>query len=193
MVVSPLDGYPRGSGVIVSRDHVLTVAHVVEGIDSVAVFFRSTNGDHQTAWGAVVSRRPGDLDIAVLKVEVPRGYSPAEVSCEPLSLGDPVRGINHTEPFRWAYAAGTVAVVNRSAGAKDTEAVLAMPSGMGASGGPVFDSDGALVGIVTGWAVQFTTSSDPPRLAVATGFTFMVPMDQICKAGVPFLPDGAQP
>jgi serine protease Do/serine protease DegQ len=131
----------HGSGIVWSRGRVLTALHVVEEMPSVTV---SVAGGGQ--WAATVVDRDPALDLALLAVDgdlgaaLPLGASSELTRGERVALaGCPGRACGRGE--------GTVLEASR-AFAGGRYLALAAPVRPGASGGPVVDARGALVGVV---------------------------------------------
>jgi S1-C subfamily serine protease len=134
-------GVFHGSGIVWSPGHVLTALHVVEEMPTVTV---SVAGGGR--WAAIVVDRDPALDLALLAVEgdlgaaLPLGASSGLTPGERVALaGCPGRAC--------ACGEGTVLEASR-AFAGGRYLALAAPVRPGASGGPVVDARGALVGIV---------------------------------------------
>jgi S1-C subfamily serine protease len=143
-------GWGRGSGVVVAPGRVLTNAHVLRG-EEVGVRFR--DGD------AVAGRVAGfdsDLDVAVIAVETgsapPIAWEPdvvgAVASGTPVfALADPGgRGLRTT--FGFVSAAGRAFRGPRGRRISGTIEHTA-PLPRGASGGPLVDAAGRLLGVNT--------------------------------------------
>jgi serine protease Do len=141
-------GWGRGSGVVIAPGRVLTNAHVLRG-EEVGVRFR--DGD------AVAGRVAGfdaELDIAVIAVETgdapPIAWEPAVVAevangMPVFALADPGgRGLRTT--FGFVSAAGRAFRGPRGRRISGTIEHTA-PLPRGASGGPVVDAAGRLLGI----------------------------------------------
>ncbi len=172
-----------GTGVIVGDGLVLTARHVVKGAAVVAVVFYE--GDVVAA--EVVVSDPG-IDAVVLKVEVPEEYDAAEVSCRLIERGEPLTSVHHSSPMRWAFSAGYMSTAMTSAGDEERDVMLQMNAARGASGAPVFDAFGKLVGIITGWVTQPAATQTDGPVYVPIGYAFMVPSTLICAAWPEMLP-----
>jgi serine protease Do len=142
-------GWGRGSGVVIAPDTVLTSAHALRG-EEVAV--RLAGGED-----AVLGRVAGldaDLDVAVVRVETgtiepvawePEALEGVRVGTPVLALADPGgRGLRTT--------AGFVSATNRSfrgPGGRRIRGSIehSAPLPRGASGGPLVDVAGRLLGL----------------------------------------------
>ncbi len=148
----PIIGGRLGSGIVVSGDGlVMTAAHVVNVADEVSVFFLS--GGRVPA--KVVSSAQ-QADVALLRLEeVPDGLQAVEFGNSDLaSIGDEVfvvgapYGIDHT------LTVGHLSGRRRTVGICDQLTPIELLQtdadiNVGNSGGPLFDIDGKLIGIVS--------------------------------------------
>ncbi|HUU33574.1 MAG TPA: trypsin-like peptidase domain-containing protein [Vicinamibacterales bacterium] len=141
-----------GSGVLISADgRVLTAAHVVQGADEITVRF--TTGNPVPA--RVVATAPF-ADIALLQLAaVPAGASAAvfgnsdvlEIGDQVFTIGAPY-GANHSLAVGWISARRMPATVYEDATALEVfQTDLSVYEGN--SGGPLFNLQGEVVGIVT--------------------------------------------
>jgi serine protease Do len=141
-----------GSGVLVSTDgKVLTAAHVVHAADAVAVEF----ADGSIARARIVASDPS-ADVALLEVDqIPAGISPAKLGDSDRSevgesifvIGSPL-GITHTLTVGHISARrlpGSTAGGIVPAELFQTDAAI----NQGNSGGPMFNFDGEVIGIVS--------------------------------------------
>ena len=153
------DGF--GSGFFVSeRGHVLTNRHVVAGLDTVRV----VTHDGRTLKGKVVARGEDGLDVAIVKVPVERTPALRLASSNEVSIGAWVGSVGHGRGGIWTLSTGSVSNLwgdTRKHGLLQTQ----IPLNPGASGGPVFDRRGMVIGIVTAGvsdadAINFAIRSD---------------------------------
>jgi serine protease Do len=139
-------GWGRGSGVVIARGQVLTVAHVLRG-DEIAVSFAGG----ELAEGRVAGADP-DLDVAVITVDTgdvaPIRWEPAD----PPAAGAPVFALANPGGRGLRTTFGLVSSTGRSfrgprgrriAGSIEHTA----PLPQGSSGGPLVDADGRLLGL----------------------------------------------
>ena len=139
-----------GSGVLISADKVLTASHVVEIADAIQIVFV----DGRTRSATIVSSERF-ADVSLLQLESPiEGIKPARLGdSDRVEVGDQVfivgapYGISHT------FTVGYVSGVHRDNMTGDlsyadliqTDAAI----NSGNSGGPMFNKDGEVVGIVS--------------------------------------------
>ena len=139
-----------GTGVVVSKDGViLTALHVIKGAAEVQV--RMSNGeifDHAELLGSDERR-----DIAAIKIPA-AGLSALPLgSSEQLVEGSPVYAVTNANGLNWSATSGIVSAIRPAdevPGAGDGYRVIQFtdPIAPGASGGPLVDGSGALVGII---------------------------------------------
>lgn len=163
------DTQPRasGSGVIISQDgYVITNNHVVEGEQSLVVYF--ADGSRHDA--KLVGTDPL-MDVAVLKVD---GGVPAFV---PLADSDKIQpgetAIAIGSPlgdFRNSVTVGVVSALNRSVGSMEGLIQTDAAINHGNSGGPLLNLQGEVIGINTLVVRGTGTTSDQ-----AEGLGFSVP------------------
>lgn len=167
----------RTAGVLIDRDRrlVLTTATGVGPGDRVGVAFplpdgrggwvgdrdayRDPAGLHlRGAWrpGTVVARDPR-RDLALVRLDSLPDWAKAVrlADADPLP-GEAVSAVSHPvgAEFAWAYAAGVVrqrgAVALGPGGARAEALALQLPAQAGASGGPVANARGEVVGVLAG-------------------------------------------
>lgn len=166
---TPQDSTPRasGSGVIISQDgYVITNNHVVEGEQSLAVYF--ADGTRHDA--KLIGADPL-MDVAVLKVDdaipafVPLADSdkiqPGETA---IAIGSPLGD------FRNSVTVGVVSALNRSVGSMEGLIQTDAAINHGNSGGPLLNLQGEVIGINTLVVRGSGTTSDQ-----AEGLGFSVP------------------
>jgi S1-C subfamily serine protease len=144
VVVQTSTGF--GSGFVASSDgFVLTAAHVVTGS---AVTVRLRDGRELPA---TVIRSDRRLDIALLRVAIPRGVTlpclpmklePVAVGSDAYAIGAPAR-----RELSFSLARGIVSGIRLLEGAQYLQTDAAVNRGN--SGGPLVNADGEAIGIVT--------------------------------------------
>jgi len=137
------DGF--GSGFFVSGDGlVLTNAHVVGGRSTVEVVLL----DGRKATGVVVEKGLDGVDLAL--VRVPLEDTPA-LDVGPtgaLQVGTWVATVNHGAGGIWSFSTGMVSNIYPD-GAEQPVFQTQLPINPGASGGPIVDREGRVLGVVT--------------------------------------------
>src|SRR5262249_4897877 len=135
-------GNARGSGFFISRDSLLTNAHVIDGKTSVQV---NAGGQQYTA--RVVSQSAG-IDMAVLQVYNPNANQPmltlgsvgnARVGEEVIAIGFALGAFSNT------VTRGIVSAVRKTGDITLIQTDAAINPGN--SGGPLLDRDGRVLGI----------------------------------------------
>ncbi len=139
-----------GSGFVIDTDgHIVTNNHVVEGATRIEVNFL----DGTIVRGEVVGLDP-DSDLAVVQVDLPAAelHPVTFGDSSALEIGQPVLAIGSPFGQRWTLTSGIVSATDRSisgltnfsiGGVIQTDA----PINPGNSGGPLFDMNGAVVGV----------------------------------------------
>ncbi len=158
-----------GTGVIINdQGAVLTARHVIAGAGRVTVTF----ADGSTT-DAVVASEQADRDIAVLTPgRLPEVVVPAVMGRVP-PVGGPVFAVGHPLGLTWSLSAGVVSGLDRSIGAGDVQlkGLIQFDAAVnpGNSGGPLLNSAGQVVGIVTALA-------NPSKQGFFVGIGFAVPI-----------------
>jgi hypothetical protein len=153
-------GYSTGTGFFVSRNgYVVSAFHVIQDAKEVAIILRS--GDTMRA---AVRGIDNANDIALLKVA--RGAQPLPiVSSKAVAVGDPVFTIGYPlVDIEGQEQKATFGRINAMSGVQDDVRFVQMdvPIQPGNSGGPLLDSRGRVVGVVT-------RSLDPAALLKDSG------------------------
>ncbi len=142
-----------GSGVIIdTQGDILTALHVVQGASRIEVSFY----DGTTGTASIKSADPSD-DIAVLTAAVlPRVVAPAVLGSGP-QIGDEVFAVGNPLGLDGSLTAGVVSGLDRTFTLADGRALSGMIQfdaavNPGSSGGPLLNTQGQVIGIVTGLA-----------------------------------------
>jgi S1-C subfamily serine protease len=131
-----------GAGFAVAPGLLLTAAHVVEGARDVDVLLR----DGRTFRGEVVERAAGGLDVALVRIPASPPILELAQSAS-LRPGSVIASVGHPDGSHFVLGTGVVA--QAQADGSDASLVrLQMPLRPGASGGPVVDRTGRVVGVV---------------------------------------------
>jgi hypothetical protein len=134
-------GLGIGSGVTVAPGVVVTNCHVTR--DAMAIRVSGAG----RAWQVTGEYAQGARDICFLHVPEWNGRAVALSAREPLQLGEPVAAIGFTGGTGRSLQFGEVRALHRFDGGAIIETSAAFTSG--ASGGGLFDAQGALVGLLT--------------------------------------------
>ena len=163
-----------GSGFIVSESgYIVTNCHVVEGAESVKVRDHDAN-----EYEAEIVGKDAANDVALLKIEGENLHPVKIGSCEDLFVGDRVVAIGHPLGNQNAiltvgYVSAKNQVVYTDGSSLDmiqTDAAI----NSGNSGGPLFDSQGRVIGITTAKYSGYTSSG-----ASIEGVGYAIPMDDV--------------
>ena len=147
IVYTTAQGSAHGSGVVVGQGLILTAGHVSRGRETFIAF---RDGEIVAGKEVKMALEGPAPDLAL--VYAPTGDREAvSVRCTPVAVGEPLYTVGHPVVSRWTVIWGKVAP--------------------GSSGGPVFDSDGNLVGVATAllnapMPMGFGSISVPTSLAI---------------------------
>jgi S1-C subfamily serine protease len=163
----------HGTGVIVDSHHVLTAYHVVRQNPIDITFFDGQSRAGRIAWA------DEERDLALVEVAVPTGHPSVPISCEPPKVGQHLVTIGHPIHSRWV-AVGGYLPAGEPIAAKYLS--LGFPVGLGASGGPVFDSSGKIVGITLAILAERNSASAGYDEYKDTGIGLMLPASAFCHS-----------
>lgn len=158
------DGF--GSGFFVTRSGlVLTNAHVVGNAKTVSVVLH----DGRRFTGTVVERGGNDIDVALVQVPIDDAPALATDGAQ-LRVGAWVGAVGHGAGAVWTFSTGMLSNIYPS-GAERPVFQTQIPLNPGNSGGPIFDSRGQVLGLVTAGlkeatAINFGISMDVARRAL---------------------------
>jgi len=173
---------PRlGSGFAVSEHRVITARHLVVGADKAVV--RTVDG---RVLQASVVGTDARSDLALLEVET-GGLVPARLGrSADLAVGDTLLAIGNPYGLGHSLAVGVlgsrgrrIAAIDPVLGPRVDFLQLTIPLNPGNSGGPIFNSTGAVVGVLSGTHAQ------------GQAIAFAVPIEDLVEV-LPQLAEGAR-
>lgn len=133
-----------GSGVIISEyGHVLTCAHVVEHPLRSPIITTLSNG---VTVQAIVLYSDEARDLALLKIA--GSYEPSKIGKRPLRLGQEVLAVGNPNSQAFSTSHGIISHVGRDIEEGYLFTQIDAPVNGGNSGGPLFNLQGELIGIV---------------------------------------------
>ena len=142
------DRKPRssGTGFIVNGGYIITNYHVIEGAESIEVYFE----DSRRPYAVTVIGSDEEIDIAVLQVgeDFPKDVKTLIWRTEKLRVGSEVWSIGHPLGYDYSITKGIVSHMDRRI-ASPWQPTIQIDAAInqGNSGGPLLDMDGKLVGI----------------------------------------------
>ena len=149
------DGAMSGTGTMISeKGYFITNAHVVTELAknhktilnfSEEVYGQS--GEHNYRFVADLIYANPAIDLALLKTEPNKELVPVTFSTQAAFPGEAVYAIGNSKGEGLCIVEGIVSDVHRKIGGIDA-IMISAPVTHGNSGGPVFDADGKLIGIV---------------------------------------------
>ncbi len=142
-----------GSGFIYNLEgHILTAHHVIDQLDEIYAIFPDGSVLPVGVVGSCAFS-----DVAVLKLDSESVFEPPEISdSSSIRIGDPVAAIGSPFDLAESLNTGVVSQVNRFVDIEYGGQVRWVPNliqfdaavNSGNSGGPLFDSDGGVIGLV---------------------------------------------
>ena len=164
-----------GSGFIITKDgYIVTNYHVISGGSSVQVSFNDG-----TTLPAEIVGGDEDYDIAVIKVDASgKELTPVVIGeSANLRVGEAIAAIgNPLGELTFSMSEGIVSCLNREINVDGTPfnmIQITAPVNGGNSGGPLFNTYGEVVGIVS---AKYTASSNG---TAAEGLGFAIPIDDV--------------
>jgi S1-C subfamily serine protease len=152
------EGQEIGAGIVMQSDGktawIATAGHVIKDAQEVRIIFF---GSKDAFASRLVRLKPGSgsLDLAVLEVISSRGNLPrfaaGSLRTDALAVGERVSFVGHPEDLDWQCYFNTDAISRLEYSGDDRLFLFSNPRKKpGASGGPVFDQFGNVIGIVLG-------------------------------------------
>lgn len=169
-------GAAAGSGFVITEDgYILTNYHVIDGANSIKVTF--SDGKEYTA--TYVGGEEAN-DIAVIKVEA-TGLTPVVIgSSSDMLVGEQVTTIgNPLGELTFSETTGIISALDRTITMSDGNKMNMIQTdcaiNSGNSGGPLFNSHGEVIGIVS---AKYSSSASSSSASVE-GLGFAIPMDDV--------------
>ncbi|WP_374705522.1 S1C family serine protease [Streptomyces sp. AJS327] len=193
------EGDSTGTGFVLDeRGHILTNAHVVDGVgpdEPVRVTFRG--GD--TVEAEVVGK-DGGYDVAVVKVGRVNGLQPLPLgNSDSVRVGDPVVAIGSPFDLDGTVTSGIISAKGRpitaGGGKSETSYVNALqtdaPINPGNSGGPLMNSEGRVVGVNSAIKAAGGGGGGPEGGSGGSiGLGFAIPVNQAKRVAEELINDG---
>ncbi|MFC2075003.1 trypsin-like peptidase domain-containing protein [Bdellovibrionota bacterium] len=166
-----------GSGFIISKDgEVLTNNHVVERADEVHIIL-ADGSKHK----AKIVGRDSKLDIALLKIETKKKFSPLKIGdADKVRIAEDVYAIGNPFGLSHSVSKGIISAKHRSLGAGPFDDFLQTDASInfGNSGGPLINNKGEVIGINT------AVKAHSQGIGFAIPINMVAPtLDQIRKHG----------
>ncbi|WP_089177238.1 serine protease [Bosea sp. AS-1] len=164
-------GGGHGSGAYIGDGYIVTAAHVVAGGAAVTV---KSDDDKERA--ARVLWINADFDVALLRIKDEMGISVASLGCREPAVGENVSLAGNPASLEFITTYGRIAGKARKVGGLESVMVVDATVAPGMSGGPVFDADGRVVGLVSALMQLPTAMGGVSYLPVS----FIVPGSTVC-------------
>jgi serine protease Do len=171
-------GAAAGSGFVITEDgYILTNYHVIDGANSIKVTF--DNGKEYTATYVGGEEKN---DIAVIKVDA-TGLTPVVIGkSSDMLVGEQVTTIgNPLGELTFSESTGIISALDRSITMSDGRQMNMIQTdcaiNSGNSGGPLFNSHGEVIGIVS---AKYSSGNNSSSASVE-GLGFAIPMDDVAN------------
>lgn len=153
-----------GSGFVIdAQGHILTNNHVIENAKEIWVTFADETQAEAKLVGADLK-----TDAAIIKVDVDKPLTPVRLGdSDKIRVGDWILAIGNPFGLGGSVTAGIVSAKSRDieAGAYDSFIQTDASINQGSSGGPMFNTDGEVIGVNT---AIFSTSGGSMGIGFAT-------------------------
>ena len=171
-------GAAAGSGFVITEDgYILTNYHVIDGANSIKVTFEDGKDSTATYVGGEEKN-----DIAVIKVDA-TGLTPVVIGkSSDMLVGEQVTTIgNPLGELTFSESTGIISALDRSITMSDGRQMNMIQTdcaiNSGNSGGPLFNSHGEVIGIVS---AKYSSGSSSSSASVE-GLGFAIPMDDVAS------------
>ncbi|SDS84639.1 putative serine protease PepD [Paraoerskovia marina] len=184
----------EGSGVVMDDEgHVLTNNHVVSGADQVQV----TLSDG-TLYPAEIVGTDDATDLAVVQIQdPPDDLTPATFGdSDGIEVGEPVMAVGNPLGLANTATTGIVSAIDRPVQASGEDGSTTVVTNAiqidaavnpGNSGGPLFDSEGRVIGITS----SIATLSDGTSQSGSIGLGFAIPVNLALDVGEQLIESGS--
>ena len=169
----------HGTGIVLSDRWILTAEHVVNGENPEITFFEGEKQSGTVRWSS------SDLDLALVETAIPASDQAPSLDCAAPHQGDLVTAVGHPISTRWVAVEGFI----RETSIVESTKLMALgfPLSLGNSGGPVFDSQGSVVGVVSAILVEQSeydqaVSASQGTYSPQSGIGAMIPANAFCDA-----------
>lgn len=161
----------HGSGTHIGNGYIVTAAHVVDGATEVRL--KTSDG----------RERPADVlwanktyDVALVRTRKFDNLAASPLSCRVPEVGEKVRAEGNPLAIEFLKSWGAVATSRNKFGPWAEAIVVDLIVAPGMSGGPLFDEEGNLVGVLVGIPLMQLGFGN----VSAVGFTYAVPASTVC-------------
>lgn len=184
-VGSPKDKSSHGSGFWKSKTEIITAKHVATTLN-----YESVIRDFQGRFykiKSIVASEESDITIITIEGEALDGTEVASINCELPPYLTPIVSIGH--PLHMRNIMGLGHVLGTYQGPEtdgSLNLVTNLSVGPGSSGGPVFNQDGSVIGILV--SIFLAPGPSGGGDTIALGMTNVLPMavvPQLCKPKIP--------
>ncbi|MDR2502467.1 MAG: S1C family serine protease [Oscillospiraceae bacterium] len=177
-------GTTYGSGFIISEDgYIVTNYHVVESAHSSGSPIKVTFYDGKS-YDAKLVGYESDNDVAVLKIEA-AGLSPVKIgSSAALRVGNKVYAVGNPQLLNYTMTDGIVSSLDRAIQVEELNSItmfqISAAVNSGNSGGPVYNSRGEVVGVVS---AKYASEG-------VEGLGFAIPIDDAMRISTDLITNG---
>lgn len=169
--VKVLVGEGHGSGVHTGNRYIVTAAHVVGQAATVKV--KTSRGGESEADVLWVNKAH---DIALLRAQSLPDVDVSRLACGNPSVGQAVSAVGNPGPLEFITAYGRVSSLLKHGNPWADFYIVSMAIAPGMSGGPVFNEQGQVIGLVVGVAMMSIGWAGAP-----VGFGYVTPSSAVCR------------
>jgi S1-C subfamily serine protease len=174
-----------GSGIVLTTSGlIVTNEHVIEGARTITVALDGQKGRTRTATVVAADR---SNDLALLRID-PTGLTlhPLKLSDSTTSVGENAYAIGNPFGLNWTLTTGIVSAIDRQIKAPDGTAINHVVQtdaalNPGNSGGPLLNSEGAVIGINS----QIVSNSTSAAAGASSGVGFAIASETVKRFVAP--------